>query len=157
MGNVISYTIQLPIIFFILYRYNKEWSRSLEAMIILISSFILNISLKAYYGRVRPDPAYWLVDLTEGSLSYPSGHSMTAMAFYGFLIYLINHYSLNKGLKVSLTILLVLVIFLIGTSRIYLGAHYPTDVFAGYLAGLSWLLVCIGILRSYQYRKMRHL
>lgn len=155
MGNVTAYAIQLPIIFVILYRYNREWAKSIEAMMVLLSAFLLNISLKIYFGRIRPDESLQLIDLTEGSFSYPSGHSMTAIAFYGFLIYLINHYSLNGLLKSGITILLVTLIFFIGLSRIYLGAHYPSDVIAGYVAGSSWLLICIAILRSYQYRVMR--
>ncbi len=153
MGNVIAYLIWLPVIFFVLYFAKREWSRSIEAMVILLSSFLLNIALKAYYGRVRPDPQYWLVDLTEGSLSYPSGHSMTAMAFYGFIIYLVHRYPINTALTTLLSLLFGALILMIGITRIYLGAHFPTDVVAGFVAGFAWLVLSISTLRYFRYRR----
>ncbi len=139
----------------VVYLCDHRLSHSIEAIIILISAFLLNISLKAYYGRIRPDEQFWLIELSKGSLSYPSGHSMTAMAFYGFIIYLLFHLSMNKALSVFLTFIFACLILFIGVSRVYLGAHYPTDVVAGFVAGFVWLVISVSILRYFQYRKIK--
>lgn len=155
MGSVTAYLIWLPIIFMVVYLCNHRWSHSIEAIVILISAFLLNLSLKAYYGRLRPDKEHQLVELTEGSLSYPSGHSMTAMAFYGFVIYLLFHLRMKKSYSIVMSLVFGALIFFIGVSRVYLGAHYPTDIIAGFVAGFIWLMVSISILRYFQYRKTK--
>jgi len=155
MGSVTAYLIWLPVIFMVVYLCNHRWSHSIEAIVILLSAFFLNLSLKAYYGRLRPDKKHHLVELTEGSLSYPSGHTMTAMAFYGFVIYLLFHLSIKKTYSIIMSVVFATLIFFIGISRIYLGAHYPTDVIAGFVAGFIWLMISVSILRYFQYRKTK--
>lgn len=66
---------------------------------------------------------------------------MISMAFYGFLIYLIYKYINNKYLKSFLIFILSLLIIMIGFSRIYLGVHYTSDVIAGFLVSISYLIV----------------
>lgn len=66
---------------------------------------------------------------------------MVSMAFYGLLIYLIYTNVKNKYLKVILIVLLSLLIVMIGISRIYLGVHYTSDVLAGFLMAISYLIV----------------
>jgi undecaprenyl-diphosphatase len=68
---------------------------------------------------------------------------MSAMAFYGFLAYLCIVSAIPRALKAGLVILLILTILSIGTSRIYLGVHYPSDVAAGFVGGLIWVTFCI--------------
>jgi undecaprenyl-diphosphatase len=77
------------------------------------------------------------------TLSYPSGHAMSAMAFYGFLIYLITRYKINVLLKAFLILLLAILILSIGISRIYLGVHFPSDIAGGFIAGFIWVIFCI--------------
>ena len=68
---------------------------------------------------------------------------MISMAFYGFLIYLIYKYVKNKKLKyISITLISILIIF-IGISRIYLGVHYTSDILAGFLFSISYLIIFI--------------
>ncbi|MEQ8927290.1 MAG: phosphatase PAP2 family protein [Fulvivirga sp.] len=155
LGSATAYFIIIPIVGWILYRNDRTWAHSIEAFIILVSGFLINLALKFYYGRLRPDESLQLIALREGSLSFPSGHSMTAMAFYGFLIYLVWQYTRTKIKQVVFISTLTFLILLIGFSRVYLGAHFPSDVLAGFTAGLIWLLVCISILRFYHFRILR--
>lgn len=112
----------------------------------LILSFLLNSALKNILQRPRPTE-YMLIN--EKGYSFPSGHSMISMAFYGFLIYLIYKFIKNKTLKTILIFLLTLLIFLIGISRIYLGVHYTTDVIAGFLVAISYLILYTSIIKKY--------
>lgn len=102
-----------------------------------ISTF-LNQALKHIVQRPRPTE-FRIID--ETGYSFPSGHSMVSAAFYGFLIYLIYKNIKNKYLKRSLITGLSLLIILIGTSRIYLGVHYTSDVLAGFLISISYLII----------------
>lgn len=70
---------------------------------------------------------------------------MASMAFYGLLIYFAYRYIKNKKLKTAVCILLSLLILLIGFSRIYLGVHYTTDVIAGFLVSISYLILFTSI------------
>ena len=104
----------------------------------LASSALLNQILKHIIQRTRPTE-HRIID--ESGYSFPSGHSMVSAAFYGFLIYLIYKNVKNNYLKWGLIISLSLLIFLIGTSRIYLGVHYTSDVLAGFLIAISYLII----------------
>ncbi|MFD2215620.1 phosphatase PAP2 family protein [Metabacillus endolithicus] len=97
---------------------------------------LLNSLLKIYFNRDRPNDNR-LIEVD--GLSFPSGHSMGSMLLYGFLVYLSLRYDRRKIRKVGVVTSLICLIFLIGISRIYLGVHYPSDVFAGFLAGIVWL------------------
>ena len=111
----------------------------------LIISTVLNFGLKNIVRRARPDE-FRIIE--EAGYSFPSGHSMVSMAFYGLLIYLIYKKVNNKYLKNCLIILLSIIILLIGLSRIYLGVHYTSDVLAGFLLGLSYLIIFVSIINE---------
>ncbi len=104
----------------------------------LIIATILNIVLKNILQRTRPIE-HRIIDDT--GFSFPSGHSMVSMAFYGFLVYLIYKYIKNKYVKYSLIIALSSLIVIIGASRIYLGVHYTSDVLAGFLVSIAYLII----------------
>lgn len=74
---------------------------------------------------------------------------MVSMAFYGFLIYLIYKNAKNKYLKWSLITILGVLIISIGISRIYLGVHYTSDVLAGFLIAISYLIIYISMVNKF--------
>ena len=129
--------ILLTIILFFTIK-NKKVGLLISANLIIIT--ILNQALKIIVQRPRPTE-YRIIN--EAGYSFPSGHSMVSMAFYGFLIYLIYKNIKNKYLKISLIVILSLLIVMIGISRIYLGVHYTSDVCAGFLVSLSYLIIYI--------------
>ena len=129
--------IGLTIILFIIIKNKKI---GLVIGINLITITILNQLFKFILQRPRPTE-YRIIN--ESGYSFPSGHSMISMAFYGFLIYLIYKYVKNKKIKyISITLISALIIF-IGISRIYLGVHYTSDVLAGFLFSISYLIIFI--------------
>ena len=96
--------------------------------------------LKNTFKRERPN-INRLVE--EKGYSYPSGHTMTATIFYGFIIFLIVISNLILPLKWTLIILLVLLIMFVGYTRVYLGVHFLSDVIGAILFGSSYLLLYI--------------
>lgn len=107
---------------------------------------VLNLLLKRVLQRPRP-MEYRIIN--ESGYSFPSGHSMISMAFYGFIIYLIYKYVKNKYIKWALITILGTLIIAIGISRIYLGVHYTSDVLAGFLISISYLIVYISLVNKF--------
>ena len=108
----------------------------------LVGVTLINQIIKHIVRRPRPN-VLRLVE--EDGYSFPSGHSMVSMAFYGIIIYLVYKNVTNKYLKWTLITLLSLLILSIGFSRIYVGVHYFTDVVGGFLLGLAYLIIYINI------------
>lgn len=105
-----------------------------------IAEFV-SLVLKNIIGRHRPP--HELALAATDSASFPSGHAIAAMAFYGFLIYFFNKKIKKKPLKNILMGFCALMILLAGFARIYLGAHWPSDVLASYILGVAWLLIVV--------------
>ena len=100
--------------------------------------------LKYLFKRKRP-----LYPLQEAKgLSFPSGHAIMSVTFYGLLIYIISQTIKDKPLKLSLIISLIIFIQLIGFSRVYLRVHYASDVAVGYITGLLWLIISLDVLKK---------
>lgn len=110
--------------------------------------WILNTLLKEFFKRSRPELDHLLV---VHGYSFPSGHAMISMGFYGmlFVIWAIERQRNNSSGMWLPVLCGIIFIFLIGISRIMLGVHYPTDVFTGFAAGLAWIFCMIkGIKRT---------
>ena len=118
----------------VIYFWKKKESKYI--IVNLITIFFSNQLLKRIVERPRPE-GFRIVE--ELGYSFPSGHSMVSMAFYGLFIYFIYKKVKNKYIKWTSIILLTLLIVLIGISRIYLGVHYASDVLAGFLLSISYL------------------
>ena len=102
----------------------------------LIIILVLNIILKQIYSRPRPE--FMLID--EYGYSFPSGHAMVSMAFYGLYIYILFHLKMNKCLRYILSGCIFILIIMIGFSRIYLHVHYFSDVIAGFAVSVIYLI-----------------
>ena len=129
---------------------NLKLLNILYVLIFLINDVALNNILKFIFKRERPID---LMLIEESGYSFPSGHTMVATAFYGFIIYLIHKSNYSKKIKIILTSILTILIILIGISRIYLGVHYATDVIAGYLIAISYLIIFTHFIDKYQKNK----
>ncbi len=93
----------------------------------------------------RPRPSLYPHLLKESGFSFPSGHSLIAMVVYGLLGYFALGLVKNQAGRLAIRIVTVLLVFLIGISRVYVQVHYPTDVLAGWTAGACWLIACLGL------------
>ncbi|MBS7578108.1 MULTISPECIES: phosphatase PAP2 family protein [unclassified Enterococcus] len=102
---------------------------------ILIPAILVPL-FKLVYNRERPLLEHLV---NESSNSFPSGHSATAIVFFGSIALISWQILKNRTLKITISIIAALIIILVGVSRIYLGVHYPSDVLAGFLLGGAWL------------------
>lgn len=118
---------------------NKSWLILFNVALCLL----LNQFCKHLFLRNRPIDINLIV---EKGYSFPSGHSMVSLAFYGLFIYIVYKSNLNKFVKFLLIMLLSTIILLIGVSRIYLGVHYTSDVIAGFSLSLAYLLMYINLI-----------
>lgn len=138
-GGLIFIVILSIIIFLI----NKKYGKLVFINVFNIG--VLNIILKSIFMRERP---FDLMIIDETGYSFPSGHAMLSMGFYGFLIYLLWQSRFSKRKKIIITILLSFLILTIGISRIYLGVHYPSDILAGFLISLAYLIIFITLVKK---------
>jgi len=133
----------LILIFYFVVVTKQNWF-SIRVITIAISSLVLMLLLKQLFQRKRPLSP--LLKAAKG-LSFPSGHAIMAVTFYGLLIYILQHTITIDWLKVFFTALLVVLILLIGFSRVYLRVHYASDVTAGFIIGSLWLIISLFVLK----------
>jgi len=111
----------------------------------LISTFVKHAA-----ERPRPDAARALIELPT-SFSFPSGHSMASLLYFGVLAYIALRRTAWAGwLKALAVAACVLAALAVGVSRVYLGVHWPSDVLASWLLGGAWLAVALGVFESLQ-------
>lgn len=141
-GSAWFLTILSVILFFAVK--NRRIALSIPVNLALVGA--LNFTLKNIIQRDRPT-GYRLVE--QNGYSFPSGHSMASFAFYGFLIYLIHKKVKDETNRKFGIVYLILLIVLIGISRIYLGVHYASDVYAGMLISFAYLTVYTSIIDDF--------
>lgn len=118
-----------------------------------LGTILLNTIIKSLAGRTRPDVLHLV---TEHGHSFPSGHSIASLFFYGLAIWLVWRYVDNQTVRRILTILLTIPMLLIGPTRIYLGVHYPTDVLAAWCLAIVAIVVVIEIIDAVARRSARN-
>lgn len=106
--------------------------KGLYIIALTITSTLINLIIKNIIQRDRP---LVLRLIEEDGFSFPSGHAMGSICFYGGIIFLIKKSNMNKNIKLLIMILLSLIILSIGISRIYLGVHYASDIVGGFILG----------------------
>ncbi len=136
-GLLIFASLTLALIFW----GQRAWYRLLALILTLGGGALLNLALKFFFHRPRPEFEHPLV-LTSG-YGFPSGHMMGAMMFYGFVTVLVVKQLKPWRWRTLVPVVAFLLIVLIGLSRIYLGVHYLSDVLAAAAAGLAWLAFCL--------------
>ncbi len=109
---------------------------------------LLVIIGKGVVGRIRPPARYRLV--AETNASFPSGHALASMAIVGVFTVLLAAGTQSVGRRVGTILTAVVVVLLIGASRLYLGVHWATDVLGGWVTGAAWLLLCVLIRRLWR-------
>ena len=108
------------------------------AAVNLVSVVLINQIVKFIVQRPRP-AGFSLV--SEGGYSFPSGHSMVSMAFYGLCAWMVWTYERDRVIRWLCCLAFGLIIIFVGISRIYLGVHYASDVIAGFCVSLAWICV----------------
>ena len=121
--------------------------------ITMIGAGLLNITLKLAFKRARPEP-FFNLSLPE-TYSFPSGHSLTSAVFFGALAAILTAHIKSRRVRAVIWIVSTLMFLTIGFSRIYLGVHHTTDVIAGFVAALIWILVVRFVEIQLRRRKLR--
>lgn len=125
----------LCVLVFVILLYKKQKEYAYKCAGILVISTLINNIVKVIVRRPRPE----YITVVENTFSYPSGHTMASVTLYGFLIYFILKSKISKTYKIVFSIVLGIIPVLVGISRIYLGAHYFSDVFGGALLSIMLL------------------
>lgn len=131
-----QYMILLITILSFIFIKNKKIPIAMLINLIVVT--ILNVLLKNVISRPRPE-GYRII--VETGYSFPSGHSMISMAFYGLILYIIFKNIKDRNLRNVLSSMLGILIILIGFSRVYLGVHYASDVLGGFIISIAYLIL----------------
>ena len=129
--------------------YNAMWL----ILIATIGGALVGLGLKELMGRERPPVIFHLVYVN--TLSFPSGHSMISAVVYLTQAFLLSHIQKKKSIRVYIITIALILTFLIGISRVYLGVHYPTDVLAGWSIGFAWAFLCWFVVWYIQERNVK--
>ncbi len=130
-----------------------RWRRgAIWLLVTLAGALLLDLTLKFAFHRARPTPFFGAIPKTY---SFPSGHSLFSFCFYGVLAGLLSGRVRSIPLRILMWIIAALLVLAIGTSRVYLGVHYPSDVLAGYLVGAIWTASMVALDRERQRRRSR--
>ena len=132
------------------FAWRRDFVRAISLASATASGAALNMVLKHLFHRGRPEFATEFI--THATWSFPSGHAMESMVGYGMLAVLLFDVTRHAGRRRLLVGTAVLLILMIGVSRVYLGVHYLSDVTAGWLAGGAWLYVCATAYRFARWR-----
>lgn len=111
---------------------------------------IINFILKSIFHRARPE-FHRLIEI--GGYSFPSGHAMNAFSVYGILAFLLWRHIATRTGRTLLIIFSIIMILMIGISRIYLGVHYPSDIIGGYFASGFWMTTTLWFFQWYVERQ----
>jgi len=153
LGSASFYAVFATLVIGILVLYKRKLEAS-SLLVSLLGGNILNEALKHIFTRSRPE---LFRVINETGYSFPSGHAMVALCFYGMLAFLIARKRQTWQERFVVFLIAGIFISAIGISRIYLGVHYPTDILAGFTAGTTWLTFCISSLMWWEDKRVKQL
>jgi undecaprenyl-diphosphatase len=152
VGAFETMVLFVPLVLVLLWR-GKRKPLALVWLVCGIGVGILNQVLKTLFDRDRPEfKDAWVY---ESNKSFPSGHAMGATAIFGLLAVILVLSLPGRRAKMAAVAGMALLILVIGFSRVYLGAHYTTDVLAGFLLGAAWLTACLIAARTLHLRDVQ--
>ena len=129
----------------------RRHTRAHFVVVTVTLGYVISMFLKRAVERPRPDIVPHLSHVN--SLSFPSGHSMMSAVVYLTLGLMLSEIASSRSVKCFLVITPLTIAAAVGVSRVLMGVHYPTDVVAGWSAGLSWTLFCWLLLRRHRARR----
>ncbi len=131
----------------------KKNTSALTLFLSLLGAWLINSLLKSIFKQARPAVEHLV---SADGYSFPSGNAMIAIAFYGFICFLLLKNLHKSPIKKALIIApFTFIILSTGISRVYLGVHEPTDILGGYASGGSWLILCILLNRIMEHRSSK--
>lgn len=146
-----SYSLGIAVVIIILLAWKRHRKEAYLFGVVLAMGLLINLLLKTIIQRPRPE----IARLVGASLSsYPSGHEMNSFVFYAMVAFFVYHFTRKKTLSILTAGGCLILILLIGFSRIYLGVHYATDVIAGYFAGLAWFTTAMLIGKTVNFYEL---
>lgn len=140
--------ISLGVIVLIVLGLSGKWRMAKLLLASVISGELLYYFIKILIHRARPDISFSLIP--SGGYAFPSGHATTSMIFYGMLGFILWRLFRKRWQKILITILFIVIVFMVGFSRVYLGVHWTSDVLAGWSLGLIILLLFIAIYKNHE-------
>ena len=143
--------LTLATAFFFTWTRRRQWLLAL--VLVVPGGALLNELMKFAFQRARPTLHNPILALT--GYSFPSGHTMTATLLYGFLAIFVFQVVRAWRLRVFAALISAILVAMVGLSRMYLGAHYLSDVLAAVAAGIVWLVLCLNTLETLRYRRAR--
>ncbi len=138
LGSVKFYVMLCAFLFWFLIK-KKNYIETMALATTLLGGYGFNELLKAIIQRERPS----LYEMVERGFSFPSGHAMVSLCFYGMAAYLVTRKAKVSRWRWGVWIFAGLLIAAIGLTRIYLGVHWFSDILAGFIGGTIWLTCCI--------------
>lgn len=134
---------------YLLWKHRRDWA--LVAAVAVPGIMVLNALVKNLVHRPRPDIGDALQHLATDS--FPSGHASVSAVFYGLVAAYVIANTSSRPSRIAAVTIAIVMIALVGTSRVYLGVHYPTDVVGAFVEGIAWLAICLAVIRPSRLRK----
>jgi undecaprenyl-diphosphatase len=128
-----------------------DWMGAFQLLAASAGAGMLTLATKNFIERIRPEQAQQLV--VASGFSYPSGHSVSTSALYLTIAIIAGRHMRYASARAVIFVAVSVVLIMIGTSRIYLGVHYATDVLSGISLGASWALLLAGFFSWYGHRR----
>jgi undecaprenyl-diphosphatase len=146
---VVAVPVAVVLVGYLLFK--RLWTAAALVLAVYGVGFYWGSSAQSAIGRIRP-PQIDAIIPVPNAYSFPSGHSITAMLLYGAIAFLAFRIAERRWVRVTVAAVCVVLIVFVGFTRVYLGAHWPTDVIGAWLLGGAWLALIAGLYMAFQKR-----